>query len=545
MAEKKEPKGIEFKKVTWGETPPSTIQRIRSVKVEKNQWGELATTETKETKITFEPSKWEDMAAQETVKRKPVEFETGQWESVTGLQSPEIIRQFDGVNEMNPFAIQDGHATRTKNMTTTHYPAIASRRSGADFFTKGQDVQHLMNRGRDLYTVLADGALWMIHANGTEQQLRTGLGYSEDWSSVNFKGNFTASNLLLSNGSTYLRIEAQTVSTWANVPAGAKLVTAHDNRVYAAKDSTLYFSALRKAEDWTTVNDAGQIEVETGDAQNITGLHPGTGRLTVFKKNSIHELYGNGPSNYQLKLITNSVGTVNGKSIQEIDGVLYFLAEDGIYRYSGGSAPEGDFSIPVRETIKKMTPGKVNQGYSWIIGKKYYVSFSDRGAAGNDLTLEYDTEFDTWNIWKFDLFVTSPGIKIDEMTYLGLGSNVVRMDGTGTSDNGLTSIQWEWVSKPFTFQSMAAKSRWYKMWVVADIPSGATFNVYISTKEDGESWTLVKTLSPKTDVQAEEIRIPVNLINHSNWVRIRLAGSQQVVIYEVSRQARVFPMGHS
>jgi hypothetical protein len=316
--------------------------------------------------------------------------------------------------------------------------------------------------------------------------------------------------------------------------------------VYTAYNSTVYFSSLRKAEDWTTVNDAGQIVVETGNEERITGLVANSGRLTVFKQNSIHELYGNSPTNYQMKMVTNTLGTPTGKSVQIIDGIMYFLGNDGVYRYSGGNMPEGDFSLPVRNLIKNMN--KKGSNYSWTLGNRYYLAVTTKKGVFDylpDTVLEYDTEFNTWNIWEFPNLITTSGVVMNDVCYIGCSDGTIyALDDSQTKD-GTTDVAFEWVSKPFTFGTMAAKTRWYRMWVVADIPTDATLNVHVSTEEDGENWTLVQSITPNSNVQAKEIKIPTTLLQNANWVRIRLEGKGQVVVHELSRQERVLNFGHS
>jgi hypothetical protein len=116
------------------------------------------------------------------------------------------------------------------------------------------------------------------------------------------------------------------------------------------------------------------------------------------------------------------------------------------------------------------------------------------------------------------------------------------MDGLSTQDNGI-DISYQWISKPFTLDTMAAKSRWYRIWIVADIPTGATFNLSVSTDGRGSTWTSVTSITANTNIQAKEILIPTNLVTNANWVQIKLEGSGQVVVYEVSRQQRSFPIG--
>jgi hypothetical protein len=480
--------------------------------------------------------------------KSPVKVELSAWDAISGLQEPSVIRQFDGMNELNSFAIKDEHATRNKNLTTTRYPALSVRKSGGALpSTLSAEVDGVAAREGELHVIA--GGVWYKYNGDAWSTLRTGLDTSKKWSFVNFQGNFAANCLLATNGvDKALKYDGATVnpvSDLANAPAGANFIATHDNRVYVAVNSTVHFSALRKAEDWNTVNEAGQIVVETTDGKKITGLVAGSSRLTVFKQNSIHELFGNSPSNYQMKVVTENLGSPTGNSAQVIDGVIYFLGNDAVYRYSGGSMPAGDFSVQVRGTIGKINLAAADQSVSWQKGKKYYLAFPTGSHTNPDTVLEFDTEFNTWNTWSYPSPVSAKGAILDGVTYIGcVDGTIYKLDDAQTTDKG-TPVPFEWVSKPFTYGSLAAKSRWYRMWVIADIPAESTLNVYVSSEHEGENWSLVKSITALTTIQAKEILIPTALVNHSNWVRIRLEGTGQVVVYEVSRQERVYPFGQS
>lgn len=477
--------------------------------------------------------------------KKPIEVKWEPWQALSGIQEPSIIRQFDGINEMNSFAVKDQHATRSKNMTTSRYPALSVRKSGPSLSSSiTAEIDGMAAKGSELHVVA--GGTWYKYANGTWTTLKTGLTAGKKATFVNFQGNFTANNLLLTNGADpAYKYDGTTVTPLANVPSSANFISTHDNRVYLSVKSSVYFSALRKAEDWTTVNDSGSIVVETSDGKDITGLVAGSSRLTVLKQNSIHELFGNSPSNYQMKVVTENLGCPTGNTAQVIDGTIYFLGNDAVYRYTGGSSPTSDFSIQVRETIGRINKDASDQSVSWQKGKRYYLAIPTGNNTNPDTVLEYDLEFNTWNVWSFPSPITAKGVVINDVPYVGCADGTIyKLDDTATTDNG-TPIAWEWVSKPFTFYSLAAKSRWYRLWVIADIPAGAALNVYVSSDEDGENWTLVKNVTASVNIQAKEIIIPATLVNQSNWVRIRLEGTGQVVVYEVSRQERVFPFGQS
>lgn len=520
-------KPIKINVAKWGTTEKPNIQRAKEINFKSTDWGVLSEGEQRS----------DSAKIQSPVKAQPTE-----WGALTGLQEPVVIRQFDGVNELNSFSIKDSHGTRTKNLTTNQYPALSVRKGGTVVSSPtSAEIDGMAVRGTELH-IIAGGTWYRL--NGTWSTIKTGLNTTKKWSFVNFQGGFTTNCLIATNGvDAAMKYDGTSVTTLANAPSGANFATTHDNRVYIAEKNVVHFSALRKAEDWTTVNDSGQIVVETADGKDITGMVAGSGRLTVFKQNSIHELFGNNPGNYTMKIVVDNLGCPTGNAAQVVDGVIYFLGNDAVYRYSGGALPTSDFSMQVKESISKINKAYADQSVSWVVGKKYYLAIPTGSNTNPDTILEFDINFDTWNVWSYPQSITAKGTVLNDVTHIGCSNGTMyQVNGLASTDNG-SAISWEWVSKPFTFSTMAAKTRWYRMWVTADIPVGSTFNVYVSTNEDGETWTNVQSISPNVNVQAKEFQIPITLISNSNWVRIRLEGTGPAEVYEVSRQERIFPFG--
>jgi hypothetical protein len=475
-----------------------------------------------------------------------------QWQAVSGLQEPKVIRQFDGYNGLNAFSIKDEHGTKSLNLGTKRYPALSVRDGYIRVVPTGSilPIDGIGVRGSELHAI--QGGTWYRYTNtNTTVTMKTGLSIGNKWSFVNFKGNLANNSVLASNGvDKALKYDGTSVTEISGIPDKANYICTHDNRVYCAVDYTIYFSALRKPEDWTTVNDSGSIVVETADGKNITGLVAGSTHVTIFKNKSIHELYGTNPSNFQLKVVTDNLGSPTGNSAQVMNGVIIFLGNDGIYQYSGGSQPSSDFAMQVKDIVKSINKSAVNQAVSWQVGDLYCLAIPTGSNTVNDTILTYDTVFHTWNVYGYNDIITTCGTYLDDATFIGtFGGEVWKIDGK-TSDDNASPISFDWISKPFTVGTMAARSRWYKMWVVADIPAGATLNVSVSNESQDDdaletitNWTTVQTLSPTTNLQAKEIIIPSTLISQSHWVRIRLSGTGQVVVHELSRQERTLPFG--
>lgn len=472
-----------------------------------------------------------------------IEFAKQVWQPITGLQGPVVMKAFEGMNQMNPYAIKDSHATRTKNISTKNFPSLTVRDGFSVFkdFGTAEIDGIAVYEGKELHVI--SGGIWQVYKAGAWSTLKSGLTAGKKWSFINFQGSFTTMHLIATNGvDAALKYNGTTVANLANAPALSDFVATHDNRVYIASKNTVYFSALRKAEDWSTVNESGSIVVETTDGKQITGVIAGSARLTIFKGNSIHELFGTRPDNFTMKIVTDNLGCPTGRSAQVIDGIIYFLGNDGVYRYSGGSLPVADFSIPIKEELKKINKANVHKSISWAIGRKYYLAVPVGASTVPNVVFEYDLDFNTWNIWEFASAVSSPFVELDGFTYGGNAAGEL-MKFDSDKDNA-AAIAWEWLTKPFTMGSLSAKTRLYRLWIVADVPTGSTMNVYITDEDSlNPTWTLVQAITADTNIQKKQIFIPFNQANHSESFRIKLSGTGKATVYEITRQERVFPMG--
>lgn len=501
-----------------------------------------------------------DLLATDTKKKQEdnrIQIKPSVWNRLAGLQQPNIIRAFDGINVMNPFSIKDSYASSMKNLSIDHYPSLSTRMGYIQIKNKLWDDNVPVN------------ALYVFEYSGSSYDLHVLI--KKSWYRYNFDTNFwellndtmlpddetikwDITTFVVDENTKYMILSAkdQDVLKYCNsqvtkldgAPKGLCSITNHDNRLYGALKNTVYYSALRKPEDWKTVNDSGSIVVETTNGETINKLIASSGRLTIFKSNSIHELYGTNPANYQLKVVTEDLGSPYGNSIQTIDGILYFVSYQSIYRYTGGVNPKNDFSLPVNNLIKRINQNVKDKIYSWSSEHRYYVALPLDDSTEANTILEYDSTFNTWTVWTLpSSFSCLPRIYNNEVYFANIKGEIMKFDKDATLDD-TTAIEWEWISKPFTVTSIAEKMTWYKMWVVADIDQDATLNAAVSTTVDGDDWTVFQTINARSDITTKEIIIPHDLIYNKNLVRIRLFGKGKVTIYEVSRQERAMAFGY-
>lgn len=461
------------------------------------------------------------------------------WTNLPGVQPPTALREFKGVNKQDAFSIGDGYATNIKNLTSSAYPAMTVR---PPITQVGQQMNPAINGigvWKDTELHALNGGVWNRFTGSSWLTLATSLNQTKRWSFCNFQGNFTDINLLAANGTDPVKkYDGSGVSNLANAPAGLNYIDTHDNRVYGVVGNSIKFSALRKATDWSTVDDAGEIVVESPNGEKLSGLKAGPGHVVGFKPHSMHELYGTGPINYRLMPVSDKVGTDANGSILSVDGVLYFKGLDSVYQYAGGAKPRNDFALPAQWYIDNINKANAYKSVSSTDGKRYYLAIPVGTATEPDTILEYDPQFGTWNVWSIRKSVTAL-VNMQGTMYAGTSDGYVYSFG-GTSTE---VVDWLWESKPFGSGPMSARKNWYKLWYVFDLPTGSTCNVYLSDKPEGEDWMLVKSVTASNDIQSSQVIIPVGMVANKNWMRVKFTGTGPATMHELTHQERVMRMG--
>ena len=164
----------------------------------------------------------------------------------------------------------------------------------------------------------------------------------------------------------------------------------YGNRLYGCKGSTIYVSKLGDPTNWWffgtgTAESAYQVDVGTdGD---FTGIAPYPTHILFFKENCVHKLYGYKPSNYQL-ITTNCLGVEKGsdKSIQLINGAVYYKSREGIMAYTG------DTPALISPNFGKTRYDSAVSGTDML---KYYVSMRNK-ADNKWYMFVYDIERGVW-----------------------------------------------------------------------------------------------------------------------------------------------------
>lgn len=288
-------------------------------------------------------------------------------------------------------------------------------------------------------------------------------------------------------------------------------ICVHNNRLWgtAVSGECIYASKLGDCTSFNSFcglsDDSWYGYVATGG--KFTGICSYRTAVVAFKENYIHHIYGDAPVNFSLPKQT-FCGCVDGKSICECGGVLYFLSRDGFKGYSGGEPY--DISPQLNRRYASCASGTDG---------RYYYAAAKLQNGGFDV-LVYAPQDDIWvreDDTPFESFCAYNGC------LYGIADGVMwKMCG------GTEKFNWCTVSKRFTYDIAEYKGL-NTLWIRADIEPETELGVYISC--DGNDFEKCGNISGKTSFSVH--RIPIRF-KKCNSFRIMLEGCGRAVIHDIT-----------
>lgn len=108
------------------------------------------------------------------------------------------------------------------------------------------------------------------------------------------------------------------------------IITTYKGRVWVAKDSTLYYSALGTYDNFTEENDAGYINDFHTNTDVITAMAEYKNYLAIYKKNQVYLLSGSSADDFAVQLFADK-GSSAHNSLVNVDNRQFFLSKSGIF----------------------------------------------------------------------------------------------------------------------------------------------------------------------------------------------------------------------
>lgn len=413
-------------------------------------------------------------------------------------KSKKILTNFGlGINQYNDaFALNYNELTDSLNLCADNYPICRTRNDRV--------ISSLPQSTKALYG-LGQRAGTQVHVL-EDVYWKYGGSTAASWTNISTavpspaNANFIEYNtetakytiLAYSTGTVYnMYWDGATLSTFAdtNCPR-SNMFTSHRYRLYGIESNgrTLKYSAQGLLTNWTLLDDAGDIDITEikGGAVAITTFadHP-----IIWGYNSMHEVYGTGPDNFELVNISNNTGIVSRNAYIECDGKLFWMDFGGIYMYTGG--------LPRQVGYKANgILGGINWDYKHLIcagsvQNKIYFAVPYKSTT-NNLIIVMDILEGKGNVYAINKEDGAWfGFTRLEDQLFGLRNDGYIFDMHSTQITGMdnsTAITWSLETRPFV-DELNLETAVKDIWVEHSGSTNRTMNIGFTTNDNSTTFT--------------------------------------------------------
>lgn len=187
----------------------------------------------------------------------------------------------------------------------------------------------------------------------------------------------------IKNNDTYDVIDCNLKDSADNV-VKTDVIAVYKGRIWAAQDSSIYFSALGKYNDFTTANDAGYINNFHTDTDDIVALKPYKDYLAIYKKHKVYLLTGTTTDDFAVvpfadKGVTspNGVVTVNNKQYFLSHGIFALEQSGDLNQIQLGS----EVTINIKPEFEKFDKTRMDEVIALFYERKnqvwYFIPYKD------------------------------------------------------------------------------------------------------------------------------------------------------------------------
>lgn len=293
------------------------------------------------------------------------------WSSTTSATTAKTSSNSGGSWSATSFSLN------VKTYVSTNSPFLG----GTRYTPSNATAKTVIGHGTNVYTV--------DDATGVTTSIKSGLSASVDYF-------FDQSNdqLFYTNGVDAPRFwNGTTDAVVAGSPPVSKFCIFHKNRFWVVdvnNPTKLVFSELGDYQTYLSTNFIHAPAPKSGDP--VVGLKIFQDNLIVFTRRTKYILFGDDPGNFVLRQSSGRKGAVNQRVIQSDPNYIYYLSDDGVYRFNG-SADELISDNVQTEVDSIVDKTKV----SAVIQNNYYrLYYEPAGTIVNSGTLLWDTTNKFW-----------------------------------------------------------------------------------------------------------------------------------------------------
>ncbi|MBQ2613791.1 MAG: hypothetical protein IJB80_00460 [Clostridia bacterium] len=287
-------------------------------------------------------------------------------------------------------------------------------------------------------------------------------------------------------------------------------VCVHNNRLWGTDPSGKYLYAS-KLGDCMNFNCFQGLASDSwfsqiGTAGKFTGIVSYRSSVVAFKHHCIHHIYGDAPNNFAIPKQTNG-GCIDGKSIAELHGVLYYLSPSGFCAYAGGEP----YNVSPQLPVSYVSASAGTDGVS------YYAAACQND--GSRHLLVYHPEKGVWH-------------REDDIPFLRIlpfGNQLYGFcqDGIWALGQGEEQVSWSFTSQPMSYDTLRHKSV-QDARLLLDAEAGT--NIRVSISHDGGEFIPCGSLTAVKGMKS--YRLPIRF-QPSDSFRIRVEGQGNAVIHAI------------
>ena len=185
--------------------------------------------------------------------------------------------------------------------------------------------------------------------------------------------------------------------------------------------------------------------IAENDNSSITAIYGFGESMLVWKNDSMWQMVFTGFNEFGLAefapvRIPSGVGCVSQSSIVEIQGLVYWLAEDGVYSFNGARvAPV--FKDRIQSYFRRINPSRraFAVAANWAQYNVYLLAAAIDGSNANNIVFAYDYENKAWWLWdeiEAQFWLPDEDAADNAVLYFGDASGRVYEMGKGLTDHG-------------------------------------------------------------------------------------------------------------
>lgn len=427
-------------------------------------------------------------------------------------QEPDIIN-FYGINRLPKK--RQGELAGGKN--------LSSRFHGCLYPRPPRSVYKTLTSGKALFACANGKLCWVDGTNFVYDNVVKGAVTAGPKSIVDFYGNVIImpdKKIYNYNNNTFNTFGSGTYPTDATAVPDMDMICVFENRVWGIKGSECYVSKYNDHTVWTqfsvprSTDDSIYIKLPP-ERGNYKGLIPLENHMLFATNSSTYEGYGNA-RNFQPRLISNSRGTVDGKSMVEVDGMVFMLSNDGVNVYTG--------SIP--RPISYQLDEEYVSGVAGTDGRRYYLSLYN----GKEYTLYVcDTAllgsaYSPWYV-EDDLQVIDFARYNDILYALTADNKILKFNDSSDGE----VVEWYAETEKMDYDYMGHTIS-LKLKLEAELEKGAVLKVYINPDDKG--YELKEVYVSKGLRHLSIIITP----ERANYFQIKIEGKGNAKVMSIARE---------